>query len=261
MNILAHGVYSRYTKKKLTALLETVDLVLVDLDDCLFPGITKVVLYKKVCLFLLRSGEYILFGRLLIGAFIITLMKFSQILHLGVTNRELIFYFAKVIRCVPFPYLKEASRLIPDKSYAGARETLGILSKKARLGIISQGLDIVLDEYVKQFRDAKRSFIDFWDGNFLAALSDYQNNSSGKSRFIFSSKDKELFAKKRIEEFQAKKIMAIGRDSDDLGMMAVAKEHNGIIVGFRPTRKVRKICDIVITGKDWTGLKQIIQPF
>lgn len=260
MNILAPGIYSQHTKKELSAFLAAVDLVLIDLDGCIFPGITGVVMYKKVCYSLLRLGKYSLFGRLLLGSIIISLMKFLQMLHLGLTNKKLILYFTKVIRPVPLSYLEEAVKLIPDRSYAGAKETLEILSKKARVGIISQGLDVVLEEYVRQFHKAKTSFIDFWKGNSLADLLDYQDNPSRRNRFIFNSQDKELLVRKMIEDFQPKKIMVIGHDSGDLGMMAVVKEQRGIVVGFRPIKAAKKMCDIVITGADWTELKQIIQP-
>ena len=78
---------------------------------------------------------------------------------------------------------------IPDKSYLGAKQTLEILSENSKVGIISQGLDIVLEEYVKQFSNSRRSFIDFWNGNILLNLLDKQKIDGPDSIFIFGSND------------------------------------------------------------------------
>ena len=42
MHCLAPGLYSRYTTGEMKNVLKQVDLVIVDLDECIFPGITKV---------------------------------------------------------------------------------------------------------------------------------------------------------------------------------------------------------------------------
>jgi len=256
------GIYSRYTKEELKDFLKELDLVMVDLDECIFPGITKVTLYKNICLLLIRRRhlkDYILLVRLLTGAVMIALINLVQKLCPGMTNRRLILYFAKVIKSVPVPYLQEAVRSIPSKSYAGARQTLEILSKKAKVGIISQGLDIVLDEYARQFTDTQGSIIDFWDGNTLSSLCNSRKSRVTDNIFIFKPDDKEATARKRIAQFGSRKIMVIGHNTDDLGMMAIAKKHKGIIVGFNPTKNVRELCDIVIRGKNWIDFRQIVQ--
>ena len=118
-------------------------------------------------------------------------------------------------------------------------------------------MDIVLNEYVKQFKSVKGSIIDFWDGNILAELVDYRNKA--RSNFIFDRHDKETHTRKRIVQFGSHKTMVIGHNRDDLGMIKVVKEHNGIVVGFNPISEVEKWCDIVVTGKNWLGLKQVVQ--
>ena len=90
MYCLSPQIYSRYTKKELKDFLKELDLVIVDLDECIFPGITKVTLYKNICLPLLCGRQlkgYILLGRLLKSAIIMTLMKFVKILSPKATNR------------------------------------------------------------------------------------------------------------------------------------------------------------------------------
>lgn len=260
MNFVAPGVYSRYSKEELKNIFKGLDLVIADLDECIFPGITEVAVYRNICLNLIRRRKIkncLLLGRLLAHAAAMYLMKFGQMLYLGISNKRLILYFTKSVKSVPQAYLEKATVPIPGRSYAGARETLEILSEKAKVGIISQGLDIVLNEYVKQFKDTSGSIIDFWDGNILAELVDYQNKA--RSNFIFDRHDKETHTRRRIGQFGAQKTMVIGHNRDDLGMIKVVKEHGGIVIGFNPTAEVEKWCDIVVTGKNWLGLKQIVQ--
>ena len=260
MHCLAPGVYSRYTREELKNALKDLDLVVADLDECIFPGITKVILYRNICLLLIRSRQAkncLLLGQLLTHALIVTLMKLVQMLCPGITNKQLILYFAKIIKPVSFSYLQKAAQSIPGRSYAGARETLEILSKKATVGIISQGLDIVLNEYVRQFNGSERSIIDFWDGNALSDLIDWENRAD--NGFIFNQHDKEVHTRRSILQFGAKKAMVIGHNRDDLGMIRVVREYDGIVVGFNPTSEVEKWCDIVVTGKDWMRLKQIVR--
>lgn len=260
MNLLAPSVYSRYTKEVLNDIFKELDLVIVDLDECIFPGITKVTMYRNVCLLLIqhrRVKDCLLLGRLLAGSVMMALMKLAQVFCPWITNRQLILRFAKIIKPVPLPYLRKAAAAIPSRSYAGARETLELLSEKARVGIISHGLDIVLNEYAEQFNSDERTVIDFWDGNILSELTDRQDNTDNS--FIFDQRDKQIRAERRIFQFGSKKMMVIGHNRDDLGMIKAAREHGGIIVGFNPTSEIEKWCDIVINGKNWIGFRQVIQ--
>ena len=78
MHCLAAGVYSRLTKEELGIFLKELDLVVVDLDECISPRITKVAMYKNICLFLAGSGQlkdWVLLRRLLGRAMMMVLMR------------------------------------------------------------------------------------------------------------------------------------------------------------------------------------------
>ena len=260
MHCIAPGISSRYTKEELKAILKKLDLVITDLDGCIFPGVTKVTMYRDVCLSLFRMKgirNYMLLGQLLMHAAAISLMKFFGIFCSNVSDKKLILYFTRIVKKVPLSYLKKASVSIPGRSCPGAKETLRILSEKAPVGIISQALDIVLDEYVRQFSDGGRNMIRFCDGNILSDLT-LQNGKESKT-LMFTGRDKEEHAKKRMLEFGSKKTMVIGHDRNDLFMMKTVREHNGITVGFNPIPEVKKLCDIIVTGKNWIPLQQVLQ--
>ena len=260
MHCIAPGIRSRYTKEELKAIFKKLDLVIVDLDGCIFPGVTKVTMYRDVCISLFRMKgirNYILLGYLLMHAAVISLMKFSGIFCSNVSDKKLILYFTKIVKKVPLSYLRKASVSIPGRSCPGARETLKILSEKAPVGIISQALDIVLDEYVRQFSGGGKNMIRFCDGNILSDLT--LRNEKENNPFMFTGMDKEKHAKKRMLEFCSKKTMVIGHDRNDLLMMKAVREHNGITVGFNPIRKAKKLCDIIVTGKNWIPFQQVLQ--
>ena len=42
-------------------------------------------------------------------------------------------------------------------------------------------------------------------------------------------------------------------------MMKVAKEYKGLIVGFNPAKKASYLCDVVVAGKDWLGLREFLE--
>ena len=43
-------------------------------------------------------------------------------------------------------------------------------------------------------------------------------------------------------------------------IMKVAKEYGGLVLGFNPSQKVAKVCDIVVEASDWRPLAEYLQP-
>ena len=261
--LIAPGIYSSLSKEELRDFFFTADLVITDLDGCIFPGVTKMGVYHRVCLLLLQSGKlknFLLLTKLLLGMTAVLVMKLVQLMHLGITNRQLILLFSNIMKGVPLAYMKQAAKLIPPSSYPGVKESIVLLSRKAKLGIISQGLDLVLKEYTTQFKDNHSSFLDFWDGNKWEDLLNYSLLSK-KGHFIFGSYDKTRAIKRRIKEFAARKIIVIGHNNDDLGMMQVARQYSGLIIGFNPTRSVKNIAQLIIQGKDWREFSLLLHSF
>ena len=239
---IAPNIYSEREGKELSKYLERVDLVLIDLDDCLYPGTTNITLFKNLCLLLARKRMAKDLARLSRSLPVLFLMKGGQLLKAGVTNPELTLYFSRMVSRVPFLYLQAAAKPIPSCSFPGVEETLKVLSRKARIGLISLGLDVVLEEYKAQF-----PLIDFFDCNPVA---------QGVSEKTIDKAEK---ARERIEEFKAEMPLVIGHNSDDLGMIKMAREHSGLVLGFNPSQEVLKECDIVVKARDWQPLAKYLQ--
>jgi len=204
---------------------------------------TNLTLLKNLFFALLRNREYKVLFRLIGRLPVLFIMKCRQLLGAGVDNPGLSLFFYRMITNIPFSYLQAAARSIPPNSFPGARETLSIFSRGARTGLVSLGLNVILEEYKKQFREGK-SLIDFYDGTRAELLS---------------SLDKGKAAKQRIEEFAAKLPLVVGHNEDDLEMMMAAKEAGGLILGFNPSKKVMSYCDIIVKAKDWQPLAEYFQ--
>ena len=243
MEEIASSIYSDLEQKELRKRLRMVDLVLVDLDDCMYPGTTNLALLGNLFFILFRSREYKFFFRLISSLPILFWMKCLQLLGLGIDNPKLSLLFCKMINTTPFSYLQAAVQPIPSNSFPGTEETLNIFSQGAKIGLISLGLDIVLEEYKQQLGDGK-PLIDFYNGTQVSRI-----------KLI----DKGEIAKRRIKEFNSKMPLVIGHNRDDLGMMKVAKKEGGLVLGFNPSTKVSSQCDIVVKAKDWQPLAKYLQ--
>ncbi len=244
LNIAPH-IYSNWQREELNERLKKVDLALVDVDDCIYPGTTNLALLRNLFLILLHRGRYKIFFRLMRCLPILLLMKCLQLLNFGVDNCRLILFFSRMVSNIPLSYLQTAVQPIPSNSFPGAKETLTILSRKSKTGLISLGPEVILEEYKRQFRDGGIPLIDFYDGTQVNLLKPI---------------DKSRRARERIEEFKAKMPLVIGHNRDDLGMIKVVKRQGGFVLGFNPSREVAKQCDIIVRAKDWQPLAGYLQP-
>ena len=239
MEETAPHIYSNWQREALKEKLKKVDLVLVDMDDCIYPGTTNLALLRNLFLILLHRGEYNALFKIMSYLPILLGMKCLQLLDWGIDNRRLTLFFSRMNGNVPLFYLQTAVQPIPSHSFPGTKETLTILSGKSKIGLISLSLEIILEEYKRQFRAGGISLIDFYDG--------MQANGS---ELI----DKGEKARERIQEFRAEMPLVIGHNRDDLGMISMVKEKSGIVLGFNPSREVARQCDIIVNAKNWQPL-------
>lgn len=253
MKEIAPHIYSTYSKEEINKRLREVDLALIDMDNCVYPGTTGLSLFKNCCLLYFRGRDIkiILYTTLFIACY--PVMIFFRL----VDNRKLMRFALGIFRGAPLSYLQAAAKPIPAKSFPGAKKAISILSKHAKAGFISFGLDIILDEYKAQFNDNGRQLISFYDSNHFAWRKVDETMISNGIRIdqlMIKASDKADRARKRIKEFGSKVPLAIGHSQGDLGMMEVAKEHGGLALGFNPSSMVAKHCHIVVKARDWQPL-------
>jgi phosphoserine phosphatase len=242
----------KHTKSptRLTELARRTDLVVVDLDKCLFPGYSQTALGTtilwRILVRPLCAGDRKYLVRLLSGALYVAGTKLRR-----PSNRELIDAYERAMKGIPEQYFLDGASLLPRFSRRGAREVVRALSRRAAVGLVSLGIDVVAREFMKQ----------------LPGLSFYRCN---RLRFHVSHPRRPLVgydeermwdgaAKMRVlralcAESRVRCPLVIGHDVDDIAMAASARELGGWCLGIRPPRALRRHFDAWTTGADWTPL-------
>ena len=256
MKEIAPNIYSTYSKEEIDKRLREVDLALIDMDGCIYPRTTGLSLFKNCCLLYFGDRNIKIIFYIISFIAYYPIIMFLHLIRL-IDNHKFIRFVSGTVSGVPFSYLQAAARPIPSKSFPGAKKALSILSKYAKTGFISFGLDIVLNEYKVQFNNEGRQLISFYDSNHFIWRKVGEtmiSNGIRVEQLMIKASDKADRARKRIKEFGAKVPLVIGHSQGDLGMMEVAKEHGGLALGFNPSSKMVKHCHIVVKASDWQPL-------
>ena len=255
------GVYSRYPIKELKDRFDCIDLAVIDLDGCLFPGYSQAVLGKfiflKILLSLLSFRDLKFIPQLLSGGLFITLNDLKKIIGITTPNLEMIDKYEKVMKGISFEYFTKMARHIPPMSYDGAIEAIEQLSKKCKVGIISLGIDIILKEYLRQFKS-----INFFDSNILRfrkagnkdVFEGYERTNLKTDKFY-----KREMLEARLNEFEAKCLLVIGHNDDDIEMAKVAQGTKGLSIGFNVSSDIEDVFDIKIEARNWHPIHELIQ--
>ena len=260
-NKFLEGVYSRYPIEELKARFERIDLIAIDLDECLFPGYSQTVLGKFIFLEILLKPfnfrELKFIPQLLSGGLFITLSDFKKIIGITTPNLEMIDKYEQIMKGIFSEYFMKMASHIPPMSYDGAIEAIEKLSQKAKVGIISLGIDIITKEYLRQFK-----CISFADSNILRfqklnnkkVFSGYERINLKTNKF-----HKREMLESRLREFDAKRPLIIGHNDDDVEMAKIARRMDGLTIGFNPSSDIEDVFDVKIKAKDWYPINKLIQ--
>ena len=259
---LSEGVYSKYTVEELRTRFKRVDLMIIDLDECLFPGYSQAKLGKLIFLdILLRVSNlrhWKFLPQLLSGGIFIIMAKMKRAFGINTSNLKMINRYERTMRNIPKKYFYDLAKHLPAMSYYRAMDTIKELSKKATVGIISLGADVILKEYLSQLRP----YLSFFDSNVLLfgkvkdrkifkgyQTEDLKTNNSHKREML----------EKRLGEFGSVCPLVIGHNEDDAEMARVAQERKGIGIGFNLSSSVKDTFDVRIMAKDWQPLYSLIR--
>ena len=259
---LSEGVYSKYTIEELRSRFKRVDLIIIDLDECLFPGYSQTILGKLMFLdILLRVSnlrDWKFLPQLLSGGIFILTAKVKRAFGINTSNLKMINRYEHTVRKMPKQYFYNLAKLLPAMSYYRALDTIRELSNKAPVGIISLGIDVILKEYLSQ----SRPYLSFFDSNVLL-FEKVKDREIFKSYHTGSLKTnnfhKRQIMEERLGEFRARCPLVIGHNEDDAEMAGVARERKGIGIGFNLSSSVEDTFDVRITAEDWQPLYRLIQ--
>jgi hypothetical protein len=264
--ILSPGITSRYSRIELKERLATVDLVAVDIDECIFPGFSQNVLgqliFNQIVTRPLSSADLRFVPQLVRGWAYVRKVLLNKRLGRMATNLELMHRYEKSMMNIPFEYFRRGARLIPDRSYPGVLQTLCLLGHRAVVGLVSFGIHLIAEEYMAQLTTADGPCVSFVDANRVRFAA------RDGARPVFSGYDEPLMTRPadklrvlehRMEQYGAGVPLVIGNGKDEVEMAALARERGGISIGFRPGSSVQEHYDLVVRSDSWMPLLDLLR--
>jgi hypothetical protein len=263
---LSRSIYGRYSFEELQRRFSQVDLIVIDFDECLFPGFSQTTLGKlifwKILLSPLKFSDRRFLPSLLSGGIFICLARIRQSIGNNYDNRAMMEKYEDTMRGIPLHYFREAVVKIPVQEYLYSSKTIKELSRQARVGIISFGVDVVMQEYTRQLNKGRGECVSFYECNILRF-----EKEGDREVFMGYQRDevktdkahKGDLLKKWIQQCDARTPMVIGHNEDDTEMVAIAQGMNGIGIGFNPSPEVEDIFDLKVYGKDWESIYQLVR--
>jgi hypothetical protein len=263
---LSKMIYARYPFEELQKRFNQIDLIVIDFDECVFPHFSQTTLGKLIFWEILFNPlEWVdlkFLPSLLFGGFFICLSRIRHRLSGIVDNLEMMKGYEETMMGIPLLYFKKAAVRIPPRSYFYSKVAIEELSKQAKIGIISFGVDIIMEEYMKQLNGGGKCCVSFYNCNILRF-----ERKGAREVFVGYRRDelktnkihKGELLERRIKQFNAKTPLVIGHNEDDTEMVKIAQVMNGIGIGFNPLPEVEHAFDIKVFGKDWEYLCQLVK--
>ena len=264
---LAPRIYSRYPLAEVSARLARIDLVASDIDECLFPGFSQshlghLIFYEVVTRPEAATDIRFVPQLLHAGAFI---RKAKLLRRLGRTpsNATLMRRYEHSMWGIPEGYFRRGARSIPGRAYAGVRETLAGLGRRAPVGLISFGIDVIADEFGRQLNEAaERPYVDFVEANPIA----FEAGGDGRPAFVgyrpepmTDPRHKREALERQLERHRASCPLVFGNGGDECEAAVLAGEREGLSIGFRPQPEDLECFDIVVRARSWRGLAALLE--
>ncbi len=245
------------TRDRIEEKLQKVDLVCADLDECLFPFFTQVIVAGEILfesLFKRHQRKYLpqlCFGALTIGGFII--LTFGNIKRLR--NEFLMKHFERTMRGIPLDLIRKHSQYIHTFFYSESLQFLKWFAERgAHISILSLSIQPILDILME-----KLSFINDGIGNNIVFDKVKGTFRAYNKPIMVSGEDKLLCFKDLINKYNAKCPLVVGHSLDEMPLVEYASSMNGISVGINPKKKLKDKFDIVLNSVSWEPLVSLVK--
>jgi hypothetical protein len=264
--ILCPGITSRYSRTDLQQRLEAVDLVAVDIDECMFPGFSQNVLghliFNQIVTRPLSGADLRYVPQLVRGWAYVRKALLLRRLGRSPSNVELMRRYEKSMMGIPEEYFRRGARLIPDRSYPGVLQTLCLLGQRAPVGLISFGIHLIAEEYLAQLTTTGDPCVSFVDANRVrfAGRDGARPGFAGYDEPLMTRPaDKLRVLEQRLSQYGAAVPLIIGNGKDEVQMASLAKERGGLSIGFRPGPDIQQHFDLVVSSDSWMPLLGLLQ--
>ncbi len=237
--------------------LSRLDACVLDFDNCLYPGISKVSVAIQVGLSILfsphRMADRRYLPRLALAAVTLLASRTSQ--HLGgrTTDADLVRQYMQLLRPIPLPYFQAAAARIPGRLRPGAWDSLTWLAARWPVGIISLALTEVLDAVDAELEARTGYRLALKRGNDLEQWRSGQSISP-----VLTAQDKRAHMAQALAQIKSRRPLVIGHDDEDMGMVELAREMGGVSIGFAPPAYLAPQFDFVLARPDWNSMKVLV---
>jgi len=234
------------------------DIIILDFDGCLYPGISKVRVAIDITLNLAirpyQPADRRLLPHMGLSAMILILTRLQQRIGNRITDGDLVKRYQRHLGSLTLSYFEAASQRIVGSLYPGAIETLAFLCRVGNCGVISLALNPVLAALNTRLRSEHDCSLAFYHGNSISSF-----RAKMSDRPVLNGQDKRDFMIAEIENRGCKTPLIIGNDLEDVPMAVLAKEMGGMSIGFNPRKSARAHFDIAVYGRNWYRLSSIVR--
>lgn len=242
------------------------DIAAVDLDECMMPGFAQVVVARRILwrvgLRPRRMSDVLRVPSLVRGGLAVTAKKAVELLGFEFDRPKMMFTFERTMRGVSREYFGDAVRGIASFCRAGVGGALRALAERMPVGIVSFCLEMIVREFVLRFNSEKPGTVSFEESNrleFVTVNGREVLKGYDRSRFMTSKEDKRASLEERMREYTASRPVIIGHSHEDVGMAGLARERDGLAVGFNPLDSCAREFGVVVRGRDWSPIEGLFR--
>ncbi len=238
--------------KEITKRIKNIDLVCTDLDECLFPFYTQVLVVGEIILdSLFKRHMWRHLPRLIGGSLFVCLLIVISFGRVKVFKNEFLMkVFAWTVMGVSVLDIRKHSQYIHNFFYA---ESLTLLKRFADhnipITILSLSIQPILDELKNNI-----GFISCGVGNSIIEDPETHIFKGYQYPIKKGGKDKMSAFKNIVEECKANCPVIIGHSQDEVRLAEYVGSVGGFSIGINPKKGLANKFDIVMYSISWEPL-------
>ncbi len=257
-NPVPPGLFLNAPKENITKRIRMVDIIGIDVDNCLMRGHGQIHIAVKLLpeiLLLAFKGFPLEFSRKILagisGLFVFQLKK-----SLGTDSFNLFIMecFARTLQGIDREHFEAAIGAFKRYVRPGAAKALRSFLNMAPVVLLSLGLEPVVKWLLSQcLVDTERSSVRVYANRIKFDTVCGRKVFAGYDRtwMVRNGKEKLELMVREASRIGARSPLVIGHDENDVELVKWASERGGVSLGFMPRKDCRHLFDVVIDEPSW----------
>jgi len=260
----AGGARSTLPPEAIRARLGRVETAVLDVDECLLPGYSQIVLghlvHRQVGAEVrrhpARAGAWT--RMTLVGAYLYALKRLRA--SSEERNRRLHRNYGRAFRGIPAERVRQLAPVVWRGLCPGVRDCLQLLSEKVPLGVISLGLDVVLESLPEALGAPGRPLpLAFIRANRVRWR---QGRFDGLAEpWLVGPADKAMVLAELQQAGQAGIPLVIGHNRDESLIAGEAIRSGGLAIGLGAAPAEEAHFQVLLPRGDWFGLERFLRQY